>query len=139
MKAITILCFCAFVIEPAFAQNKLPFQKKLNPFNTVKEFSITFKKPQQATLLSANTLGKVYALPIDNMPCLIPHTSNEALMPVYNTPLLYPGIPNPFPKQDLIASGFNKGDNLKFNATPDKEDTKNLLKDYLKRNKKIMH
>jgi hypothetical protein len=139
MKAITILCFYAFVIEPAFAQNKLPFQKKSNSFNMIKEFSVTPKQPQQATLLSKNALGKVYALPIDNMPCLVPYTANEALMPVYNTPLLYPGIPNPFPKQDLLASGFRKGNNLKFNETPDKEDTENLLKDYLKRNKKIVH
>jgi hypothetical protein len=139
MKAITILCFCAFVIEPAFAQNKLPFQKRSNPFNTIKEFSVTLKQPQQAILLSENTLGKVYALPIDNMPCLVPYTANKALMPFYNTPLLYPGIPNPFPKQDLLASGFNKSNSLKFNAAPVEEDTKNFLKDYLKRNKKIVH
>jgi hypothetical protein len=135
MKGIIMLCFCTFVINHTIAQNKFPFQKNIIPFNNITEHPFTFSTQQPATLIGQNAIGKIYTLSTDNMPCLVPHTPNEALMPVYNTPLLHPGIPNPFPKQDLIASAFTKRNNLKFNAAPD-EDTKKLLKDYLKKNKR---
>jgi hypothetical protein len=136
MKAITMLCFCAFAIKFAPAQNKFPFQKKATPFNNITERSFTLATQQQATLIGQNAIGKIYALPADNMPCLVPHAANEALMPVYTTTLLHPGIPNPFPKQDLLASAFNKRNSLKFNAPADGEGSKNYLKDYLQKNKR---
>ena len=35
----------------------------------------------QATLLSETEMGKIYALPLDNMPCLVPPKATAAVIP----------------------------------------------------------
>jgi hypothetical protein len=134
MKVLIMLCFCAFAINPLAAQNKFPFRKKATPFNNLSEHSFTFTNQRQAILIGQNTIGKIYALPTDNMPCLVAHSAKEALIPVYNTPLLHPGIPNSFPKENTIASVFINKDKLKFN-TIQSEGKGNLFRNFLKENK----
>jgi hypothetical protein len=134
MKALIMLCFCAFAINPLTAQNKFPFRKKATPFNNLPEHSFTFTNQRQAILIGQNTIGKIYALPTDNMPCLVAYSAKEALIPVYNTPLLHPGIPNSFPKENIIASVFINKDKLKFN-TIQSEGKENLFRNFLKENK----
>jgi hypothetical protein len=70
-----------------------------------------FKKPEgliqqrgllpQATFSHNTSRGKVYTLPIDNMPCLVPDMNQVSRMPG-----LYPQtesrMPNAMPKQQII-------------------------------------
>lgn len=59
-----------------------------------------------AKLLYNTDKGKVYALPIDNMPCLVPHTNSN--MPIAKINIEnFKKIPNAFPKQNLIPNRYS--------------------------------
>ncbi len=52
----------------------------------------------QSKLLAENRLGKIYSLPLDNMPCLVSNLMNSIPIP---TKKLFPGnpkMPNKIPK-----------------------------------------
>jgi len=51
-----------------------------------------------AKLLAENKVGKVYILPIDNMPCLVPDTKNATPIPTKKLFLQKGSIPNSSPK-----------------------------------------
>ena len=63
---------------------------------------------QTAKFLYNTDKGKVYALPLDNMPCLVPnemYTINDHTY--YKQDLPYNTIPNPYPKHDIIPGPLN--------------------------------
>lgn len=67
---------------------------------------------KEAELLHETEKGKVYALPLDDMRCLVPDISSN--MPVYKgfgqrQQKINPApIPNPFPKIEVIPIPLNK-------------------------------
>jgi hypothetical protein len=52
--------------------------------------------------------GKIYNLPIDNMPCLVPDMRKVAAMPGKIIPEFKQGMPNAFPNQKLIPENDKK-------------------------------
>lgn len=85
----------------------------------------TLKSPR-AKLIGQSKFGKVYALPIDNMPCIVSPKPSAALIPVFNTPLINDGIPNAFPKQELFAAQSLQNNFLTLIKGPN-ETSKNLM------------
>lgn len=62
----------------------------------------------QATYSHTTSRGKVYNLPIDNMPCLVPDMNQVAPMPGYKMP--EGRMPNAIPRQPLIPDERKKKD-----------------------------
>jgi hypothetical protein len=70
--------------------------------NLIKAQPITITFPN-AKYLYTTEKGKVYALPLDNIPCLVPEINSN--MPIVKFNLKgYKKIPNAFPEQKLIPS-----------------------------------
>lgn len=115
MKALSLVMLFIFISTLASAQSNISVVQ-------------TSKSPK-AKLIGHSYFGKVYALPQDNMPCIVPPTATTALMPVVNMPLVNTGIPNAVPKQDLIATPPNS---FKLKRTP-KEPSKNLMLDLIRK------
>ena len=102
----------------ATAQQQLEL-KKLTPFKPGAVTSIDttgekFRKLEglirtggllpQATFSHNTSRGKVYTLPIDNMPCLVPDMNQVSRMPgQYSLP--QNRMPNVVPKQEIIPKG----------------------------------
>lgn len=69
---------------------------------------ITKNKPQknaaqpQAKLSAVTTAGKIYALPQDNMPCLVPHRFSMVQMPAAIQPHFKNSMPNASVVQPVI-------------------------------------
>jgi hypothetical protein len=86
----------------------------------------------KAKIIGTSAGATVYALPQDNMPCLVPNTATVAKMPVMRAPLANPGIPNAMPRQDLLATAFP----LKNDFKPAKfeiANSKNLMLDLVRK------
>lgn len=65
--------------------------------------SIDSLPQQQAKFLYNTEKGKAYALPLDNMPCLVPHTNSN--MPVAKIDIEeLKKMPNAFQKQNIIPN-----------------------------------
>jgi hypothetical protein len=65
--------------------------------------SISGKAVQpQAKLLTTTAAGKIYALPLDNMPCLVPNETAVIQLPVALQPRLKNNIPNGSVAQPVI-------------------------------------
>ena len=90
MKAISLIASFIFISAVASVQSNVSV--------------LQISKAPKAKLIGHSNFGKVYALPQDNMPCIVPATATTALMPVIKTPLLNTGISNAIPKQDLNTS-----------------------------------
>jgi len=100
---------CLFVSLSSFAQVQ-PFSKKpkheidfLNKYTPVQE-TFKFSYPK-ATLIGYYATGKIYSLPQDNMPCLVPDIS--VLRPIPNRG--FEGLKNslmlnPYKKEDIIPA-----------------------------------
>ncbi|MGF2413408.1 MAG: hypothetical protein ACQUYJ_13845, partial [Ferruginibacter sp.] len=93
---------------------------------------VQLSKAPKSNLVGHSNFGKIYALPQDNMPCIVPQTATAALMPaVNNTPaLVNSAIPNAFPKQDLIAANTTTNNFFKLNKAP-KQPSENLMLDLI--------
>lgn len=68
------------------------------PRGTDHEFTASSLLIPGAKLLAENKVGKVYILPIDNMPCLVPNAKNTAPIPTKKLFLQKGSIPNSSPK-----------------------------------------
>ena len=106
MKIVLLLCF---ILTGSFsnAQFKTPasrftfnydFSKKANP---VAKPSGLWELPK-ATFSLENINGKVYSLPADKMPCLVPDISK--LIPIPNAKTYFTNslMLNPYKKEELI-------------------------------------
>lgn len=100
MKVTIVIPFLVCAFSAVKAQTTQP----QNLIDIIKENPATsqtaiIKTPSiklpQATLLSVNEKGKIYALPQDNMPCLVPDKTKTAVIP-NAAPFVIPGnkIPN---------------------------------------------
>ena len=58
----------------------------------------------QAKLLAVTAAGKIYALPIDNMPCLAPNTLLTVHMPVIVPPPATGNMPNALKVEPVIPA-----------------------------------
>jgi len=86
MKPTLVVCFClaAFASNAQFKTpaSKFRFDSELfkpRPLTSA-SFSLVPSQPK-ATLIATNNLGKIYVLPKDNMPCLVPNISQVTAMP----------------------------------------------------------
>jgi len=116
MKAIYLLASFIFISAAARAQSDVSV--------------VQLSKVPKATSIGYSKFGKLYALPQDNMPCIVPPTAIAALMPVVITPLLNARIPNAIPKQDLFAKQSASNNFFKLNTVP-KENSTNLMLDLI--------
>ena len=107
MKPTLIVCFCLFAVFTN-AQFKTPasrfkFNNELIKPNslTAAPLSLVSSQPQ-ATVIATNEFWKVYALPKDNMPCLVPNISQIVTMPnarkYFDNSLML----NPYKKEEII-------------------------------------
>ena len=85
MKPILIVYFClsAFVSNAQFQTPALKFKFNDDIFKK-ENFSPSLNftpSPRQGTLIGTNSFGKVYSLPKDKMPCLVPNISRIITMP----------------------------------------------------------
>ena len=72
----------------------------IDNIKTVKPQSLQITFPE-AKLLYNTDKGKVYALPLDNMPCLVPYVISN--MPIARLDIKdYKKIPNAIPEQKII-------------------------------------
>ena len=115
MKAIYLVASFIFISTLVSAQSNVSV--------------LQLSKSPKAKLIGHSTFGKVYALPQDNMPCIVPAATTGALMPVVKMPLVNAGIPNAVPKQDLIATTNHF---IKLNKAP-KKPSKNLMLDLIRK------
>lgn len=69
----------------------------------------------RAKLIGKSEWGRIYALPQDNMPCLVPYIENFGWMPVYNPPVESLFIPNSYFNQNMVR--FNKSSLLENNLS----------------------
>lgn len=102
MKYFITLLVLQFSIKIASAQKiEIPGTKdKIENIKIIKSHLLTKTFPQ-AKFLYNTEKGKVYALPLDNMPCLVPHINSN--MPIAKLDLKeYNKIPNVSPEQKLI-------------------------------------
>ena len=100
MKIVWV-CVLLVFSSPAFCQethNKLPeaLLKKLLEDTTVNPFSYSKYHSMQRgwTRIDSTSMGTVYALPLDNMPCIVPGENPSQRMPNFGKNLGYidPGI-----------------------------------------------
>jgi hypothetical protein len=93
---------------------KLPYSFKNSPVIGIDTTGERFKKLEgliqlrgqlpQATFSHNTARGKVYTLPVDNMPCLVPDMNKVGRMPgQYAIP--EGRMPNVMPKQEIIPRG----------------------------------
>lgn len=118
MKAIHLVVSFIFISAQASAQSNVS--------------DVQLSKAPKATLIGYSNLGKVYALPQDNMPCIVPPIATAALLPVAKTPLLHSGIPNAYPEQDLIAVNATNYNFFKLSKAP-QAHSKNLMLDLIRK------
>lgn len=104
MKVILLVVSFIFISALASAQSNF--------------LDVQLPKAPMASFIGYSNIGKVYALPQDNMPCIVPPVATAALMPVAKTPLLHSGIPNAFPEQDLIAVNTTNYNFFKLSKAP---------------------
>ena len=107
MKLILIACFCltAFFTNAQFKTpaSKFKFNSELIKPNSLIAAPLSLVPSQpQATVIATNEFWKIYALPKDNMPCLVPNISLVVPMPnvtkFFNNSLML----NPYKKEEII-------------------------------------
>ncbi len=102
MKYPVIIFVLLFLIKTTIAQSiETPNNKgMIDNILTVKPKTLKMNLPQARFLFNTDK-GKVYALPQDNIPCLVPNINSN--MPIAKLPMnRYEQIPNAMPKQQLI-------------------------------------
>ena len=106
MKSALIVCFClaAFLSNAQFKTpaSKFKFTNDfINRQNLAQPVSVA-PAQAQATVIATNEFWKVYALPKDKMPCLVPDISQIVKIPnatkYFNNSLML----NPYKMEDII-------------------------------------
>ena len=106
MKLVMVICFCltAFLSNAQFKTpaSRFKFNDELfKPKSATVPLSVV-PSQSQATVIATNQFWKVYALPKDNMPCLVPNISQVVPMPnatkYFDNSLML----NPYKKEDII-------------------------------------
>jgi hypothetical protein len=107
MKSLLLVCF---ILSGLFsrAQFKLPASK----FNFNYDFSKNygFTRPlntptfPKAMFSIENSYGKIYILPVDKMPCLVPDISHIIPIPIAKNPFTNSLMLNPYTKEELIPA-----------------------------------
>lgn len=120
MKAINLTASFIFISAVACAQSNVS--------------GVQLSKAPKCNLVGYSNLGKIYALPQNKMPCIVPQTATVALMPVVNnTPaLVNSAMLNVFPKQALIAENITTNNFFKLNKAP-QQPSKNLMLDLIRK------
>ena len=133
MKAICLLICLVFVLIFVSAQVTTPGFKYQLPPGAAANLSTAIRSPQ-AKLIGQSALGKIYAMPVDNMPCLVPTVSLENLSTDFVVPLPKADMPNPIPRQNLIPSPFGNHTFFRIKKAP-KEASENLMLSLIRKNK----
>lgn len=60
------------------------------------------KTPPQSIFSHETSIGNIYTLPYDNMPCVVPNITNIAKMPNSIQQLPQAWMPNAIPRRELI-------------------------------------
>lgn len=97
MKLVTIIISLFFSIYTKAQTGDNLFIK---PFNV--KPAVTFNDLSKAKLIHANNKNKVYALPLDGMPCLVPNLKEVAKIPNGSKYPILSGLGNPFKKHDVL-------------------------------------
>ncbi len=127
MKVFSLLAGSVFISTFVAAQVTKPEYKNLLKPGQPIDLTTTMVQPK-AKLIGQSSLGAVYAMPLDNMPCLVPNMGKENFV----FPLPGADMPNPIPKQDLIPSPFAKSSLLKLKKAP-KSVSQNLMLDLIRK------
>jgi hypothetical protein len=127
MRSICFLAIALFVSIAAQAQvtlsNPLELMDFSKPVDAIKIPTLPAPK-----LIGESPLGKVYAMPPDNMPCLVPNFPVDNLMPAYDFgPLANPTMPNPIPRQQFPPTHLSENNGLL------KPVSKNLMLDLVRK------
>ena len=131
MKTICMITGAVLISQFATAQVQPSNPENLLQFNSASNLQTT-PNPTKAKLIRETNLGKIYAMPEDNMPCLVPNMSLQNSMPVYATPLADGTIPNAIPRRDYFTPLSNKNLFIKpIKITP--EPSKNLMLDLIRK------
>ena len=110
MKQITLSAILILFCQLSFAQENTHIPNKLNPPYQLNKAitrnnSVSADLPM-ARLTDKNANLKVYALPVDNMPCLV--TDMSKVIPIPNAvafaPINVVAMPNPLVWQQLIPT-----------------------------------
>ena len=106
MKLILTTCFClaAFLSNAQFQTpaSRFKFNGELFKPKTATIPSGMASSQTQATVIATNEFWKVYALPKDKMPCLVPDISLIVKMPNARTYFNNSLMLNPYKKEDII-------------------------------------
>jgi hypothetical protein len=125
MKTVCLIIgsvFSSFVVS---AQIASPGFKNKVPKAGLIDWSTTIAEPK-AKLIGQSSLGSIYAMPTDNMPCLIPTTISDNLMPVFMPPASNLFMPNAIPRQNLIPSDLAAHNIFKIKKAP-QQTSENLM------------
>ena len=110
MKQFPLLTFLLLAFSSVNAQEKkIITQNEMRHFNLpdslISPKMLAITDMPKAKFLYETNKGKVYALPLDNMPCLV--TTIQSNMPVYkNSPKGY--IPNALREREIIPDSHKK-------------------------------
>jgi hypothetical protein len=110
MKQFPLLTFLLLAFSSVNAQEKkIITQNEMRYFNLpdslISPKMLAITDMPKAKFLYETNKGKVYALPLDNMPCLV--TTIQSNMPVYkNSPKGY--IPNALREREIIPDSHKK-------------------------------
>ncbi|HEY9340775.1 MAG TPA: hypothetical protein VIQ23_04290 [Hanamia sp.] len=110
MKQFPLLTFLLLAFSSVNAQEKkIITQNEIRHFNLpdslISPKMLAITDMPKAKFLYETNKGKVYALPLDNMPCLV--TTIQSNMPVYkNSPKGY--IPNALREREIIPDSHKK-------------------------------
>lgn len=104
MKVVAcfILIFFSLTVTAQNDNNSLLKTLIIKPGNSYKYLG-------KAKLISTSSQGKVYALPLDNMPCLAPNLMIVAKMPNGESYPIISGMVNPFKKEEIVPEKNAKG------------------------------
>ena len=134
MKALSILTGSLFISTFLSAQVTEPNYKKFLQPGLPADLTTTITHPK-AKLINQTALGKVYAMPQDNMPCLVPNAGIENSIADFVFPLPKADMPNPIPRQHYFTSPSVNTNLFKLNKEP-KTISENLMLDLVRKNKK---
>ncbi|MBX2934903.1 MAG: hypothetical protein KF825_11700 [Ferruginibacter sp.] len=97
MKLVTIIISLLFSF---YAKAQTGDNSFIKPFNV--KPAVTFIDLGKAKLIHTNNNNKVYALPLDGMPCLVPNIKEVAKIPNGSKYPILSRLGNPFKKHDVL-------------------------------------
>ncbi len=105
MKVVYLAVLLIFVSEFALAQDNsfsIPQKKLLKLYPT--PGSVFGINPSPTKIYGLSNWDRIYALPQDNMPCLIPDLTTIAAMPTFKYFTSTNAIPNPYKQTEIIPN-----------------------------------